>query len=88
MRLTNQQRAERRVYRMPTLAAFNAELEREGIKLELRKGRGYLYWVTLDPLPYDSRSEYVFAFNQLSADEWKRRTLEVWEELQKFGRLS
>jgi hypothetical protein len=81
-RATNQQRAERSRHKLPTLAQFNAMIQRDGIMLELVKGRGYLYWVTLEAWhPFETRDEMVYAFNHLSLDDWRERAREAWEAI-------
>jgi len=61
-----------------TIGQFNAALQAQGMNMVLIKGCGYLYFTTLDPLPYDSQSEMVYAFNHLTTDQWTVRAREAW----------
>lgn len=54
--------------RRATLAALNAQCEREGMKVTIYKGAGYFY--LLGPESASFESIYVYALNQMSFDKW------------------
>jgi hypothetical protein len=61
-----------------TIPAFNAAVQARGMAMELVKGNGYLYWASLATTETGTQSEMIFAFNQLTPDEWMERALEAW----------
>ena len=61
-----------------TIPQFNAAMQAQGMHMELVKGRGYLYFNTLEPLSYDTTSEMVYAFNHLTPEQWMGRAREAW----------
>lgn len=50
---------------------INAALRRAGLKVQIRRGKGYYYWLDLDGhLVLDAESVYVWSADQLTLEQW------------------
>src|SRR5262245_58839635 len=67
--------------RVRTIGQFNEVMQAEGMQMELVKGRGYLYFITIAPLRYDSESVMVYAWNQMTPAEWMEWARDTWTRL-------
>ena len=67
-----------------TLKRINKELEKQGYLLELIKGDGYFYFITLPDLnvPFDSYSVCVYRLNQLKLNDWIYEANIFYKELE------
>lgn len=70
---------------MHSIPRFNKHLATLGIPLELVKGQGYLYFITVPPRAYASRTVYVCYFNHLTTEQWIDRAREAWDDMQEHG---
>jgi hypothetical protein len=61
-----------------TIAEFNAALAAQGMTMEVVKGSGYFYFAMLDPAPYDTESEMIYAWKHLTPAEWMERARDAW----------